>query len=115
MSGQCQCGEVQYTVPYLPKEIANCHCTICQRLHKRPFVSFAKYNVCDIMIEGGGNIRSINSSERALRGYCQICNTILFMYYNDSENIWMNADTFNFDTSSIDHYNIYTDTAVVKI
>ena len=114
-SGSCKCNSIKYTLPNEPEEIANCHCTICQRLHDKPFVSFAKYNINEVLFTGKKYFKYIRSSERASRGYCSICNTFLFMRYKKSENIWMNTDTFNFDVSSIEHYNIYTDTAVVDI
>lgn len=37
------------------------------------------------------------------------------MKYKKSENIWINVDTLNFNTKEIEHYNIYTDTAVVDL
>lgn len=111
--GQCQCSRIKYSLPYQPKEIANCHCTICQRLHNKPFASFAKYDINNVIFIGNENLNVVRSSERASRAYCRICNTFLFMYYDKSQSIWMNTDTFNFDTSSIEHYDIYTDTAVI--
>lgn len=114
-SGKCSCTKIQYHIPYKPKEIGNCHCTICQRLHNKPFVSFAKYNINEVVFIYKDNLVMIPSSDRAKRGYCSACNTLLFMHYNKSQNVWMNTDTFNFNIDSIEHYNIYTDTAVVNI
>ena len=113
-TGQCNCGRVKYKVPYAPQEIANCHCTICQSLHNKPFVSFAKYNINDVIFIGRENLIMIPSSERASRGYCRICNTLLFMLYKNSQSVWIHTGTFNFNVDTIKHYNIYTDTAVVK-
>ena len=110
--GKCQCGKINYTVPYEPEAIANCHCTICQKLHNKPFVSFAKYNTREVIIKGKENLNWHRSSTRASRGYCNTCRTLFLMYYDDSENIWINTDTFNFRTYFIEHYDIYTDTAV---
>ena len=112
-SGKCDCGKVKYKLPRKPREIANCHCTICQTLHHQPYVSFAKYDAEDVNYVGVDHIVNIASSERASRGYCTLCKKLIYMYYNGSDNIWMNADTFNFNTDRIKHYNIYTDTAVV--
>lgn len=115
MSGECGCGYVKYKLPYKPKEIANCHCTICQTLHDQLYVSFAKYDAEDVNFTGVNFIVNISSSERASRGYCSNCDTLLYMHYNFSDNIWMNAYTFNFNTDRIKHYDIYTDTAVVPL
>ena len=66
-NGKCQCERVTYTIPNKPKEIANCHCTICQKLHKTPFVSFAKYDINDIKFTDKKNLTVIKSSEHATR------------------------------------------------
>ena len=113
--GSCQCGRVQYSVPYLPKEIANCHCTICHRLHRLPFVQFAKYPIKEVYFQSQEFIQIVKSSERAVRGQCSYCQTYIFMYYNQSESIWLVADTMRFDTSKIPKYNIYTDTAIIEL
>ena len=113
-NGECLCSKIKYTVPHKPTEIANCHCTICQKLHKKPFVSFAKYNVKEVIIANKESLNCVRSSDRASRYYCYECNTYLFMYYDNSENVWMNTDTFKFTTSPVNHYDIYTDTAVNK-
>ena len=115
MEGSCKCNNVRYIVSYIPKEIANCYCTICQTLHQQPFVRFAKYNINEVQITEKQNLMLVKSSERAQRAFCKNCNTLLFMYYNNSSFVWMVVETFNFDTRSIEHYNIYTDTAIVDI
>ena len=114
-TGKCKCGRIQYSVNHLPQEIANCHCTICQKLHKTPFVSFTKYKLNQVMFNGQKYFQIHISSERAVRCQCSNCYVYIFMYYNESDQIWLITDTFNFSIANIPHYDIYTDTAIVPI
>ena len=79
--GKCNCGRVKYTLPYKPDEITYCHCTICQSTHCMPFVRFAKYDIDDVSFTGGKNIEKIASSNKAKRGYCKICDILIFMHH----------------------------------
>ena len=103
--GKCECSNIKYVLPFLPKEIANCHCTICQSLHQKPYVSFAKYHINEVTFEG--QLMAIPSSERANRIYCQKCHSLIYMHYAQSENIWISTDTFMFGTNTIEKYDIY--------
>lgn len=71
--------------------------------------SFAKYDNNDVIfkVKKAANIGFYVSSNRAQRGYCIKCGTYLFMIYHNSNNIWLYVDTFNFDSTSIDRYDIY--------
>ena len=113
IGGLCQCGDVQYIVPDIPVEIANCHCTICQRVHGRPYVRFAKYPKTSVRFFGLKSVNTHRTSNRAVRGYCKNCHTYLYMMYDNSPNVWLVTENFNFPVDDIEHYNIYTDTAVI--
>lgn len=96
--GQCKCANIIYNIPHLPNEIANCYCNICKKLHNTQheinfYVSFAKYDILGgiIFSDTGSNLILKPSSNRASRGYCKICDTSLFMHYNKSKDIWINA------------------------
>lgn len=113
--GRCNCERVKYTLPYKPDEIAYCHCTICQSTHCMPFVRFAKYDIDDVLFTGTKHIEKIPSSKKAARSYCKVCDTLLFMHYKNSDNIWINADTFLFNSNDVEHYDIYTDTSLIDL
>lgn len=115
IGGLCQCGSVQYIVPEEPVEIANCHCTICQRVHHRPYVGFAKYPKNEVEFFGLEHVKTLRTSPKAVRGYCSKCNTYLYMMYDNSPTVWLVTENFNFPTDNIEHYNIYTDTAIVPL
>ena len=104
---QCNCGQVSCSIPYIPDTIANCYCSICRRVYKKEYTSFAKYNTQQIILKGREHVKFLRCTEIAVRGYCSLCKTYLFMYYDESENIWMNTERFNFDIQNIPSYNIY--------
>ena len=107
MSGKCKCGSITYTVPHLPHEIADCYCSICQRLHNKTFMSFAKYDINKIIFTGRENLLMIPTSDHASRGYCNLCDSPLFMHYDQSQNIWIVIDSLSDNCESIEHYDIH--------
>lgn len=110
LGGSCKCGKIMFILKSIPNEIANCHCTICQKLHGLSFVGFAKYLKEDVCFTNVDYLKTVRTSNRATRNMCKKCSTFLFMHYNFSENIWLCVDTFNFDTDKVEHYDIYTNT-----
>ena len=105
---QCSCKNIKFSVPYRPNEIAQCYCTICRRLHRKIFVSFAKYDKKQISLDFN-KMKFIKSSTRAIRYKCSNCNDWICMIYNDSDNIWLEVDRFLFSCIDIETYSIYED------
>jgi hypothetical protein len=70
-------------------------------------MSFAKYIISEIIFTGRENLLMIPTSDRASRGYCNLCDSPLFMHYDQSSNIWIVIDSLNHSCESIDHYDIY--------
>lgn len=103
---QCSCKDVNFIVPELPKDIANCHCTICKNLNNKQFISFARYNKNDIQLDFT-KFAIFESSNRAKRYKCNNCNDWICMIYNNSDNIWIVADRFMFTCKDIETYDIY--------
>ena len=103
---QCSCGTIKFTVPHRPKEIVNCHCSTCASLHKKQFVSFARYSKLDFQLNFS-KLVPFESSNRAKRYKCNNCNSWVCMIYNNSDNIWVVADCFTFSCIDIETYDIY--------
>lgn len=103
---QCSCSKIIFYIPQKPKEIAQCHCTTCKKLHQGKFASFSKYNKKSVILDFA-NMSFIESSERAKRYRCNDCNDWICMIYNNSDNIWIETDRFAFSCSDIEKYNIY--------
>jgi len=119
--GSCTCGKIKFGFEFEPIEFARCHCSICKKLHQKPYVSYAKYainetslsingtfsNIKKIIIDGCDNFEIIKSSMQAKRLACNKCHDILLMYYHNSENIWIVTDIFEFKKDHIPYYDIY--------
>jgi hypothetical protein len=69
------CGAVSYTAKGVDKEIAACHCSMCRRWASGPFLGI---NAKSVEWQGEANIRTIQSSKWAERGFCTQCGTGLF-------------------------------------
>lgn len=117
-TGSCFCHKIEYKIKNKPIEIANCHCNLCKNIHNKNFVGFAKYivNEVEFIIDNKAitnnildskYLKKIKSSKRAARYMCALCKQILFMYYYNSENIWLVVSTFKFSTDNIECYDIY--------
>ena len=107
MSCSCVCGSITFKVPFKPIEIVRCYCFICSTLSNTQYTSFAKYFNFLKNIE---KVKRVDSSNRAFRLYCEICNAPILMQYhrnNGSPRIWINTTMFQFDYSHIPAYDIF--------
>ena len=86
--GGCLCGAVRYEVRGTLRDVVNCHCTMCQRLHGS-FGPHSKAQKSNIFITKSDGLTWYKSSDIARRGFCCRCGTSLF---------W---DPFNQDASGI--------------
>ena len=76
-SGGCLCGAVRYEVAGALRDVVNCYCTMCQRLHGA-FGAHSKAKKADIAIVKDDGLAWYASSERAERGFCRRCGASLF-------------------------------------
>jgi hypothetical protein len=103
----CHCGSIQFNLPSQPIEIAKCFCSICHGLYDTEYTPFSKYSLDEIIITNQDKIKTIRSSRCAIRGFCSKCNDPIYMLYDNSPNIWIVANTFQFPWDNIETYNIY--------
>ena len=76
-NGGCLCGAVRYQVRGPLRNVINCHCSMCQRLHGSAGAhSKAKKASIEIVNEAG--LKWYVTSERARRGFCGECGANLF-------------------------------------
>ena len=75
--GGCLCGAVRYEVRGPLRDVVNCYCSMCQKLHggSGPHSKAAKTDI--VLIEDRG-LRWYASSDRARRGFCCECGSSLF-------------------------------------
>ncbi len=76
-NGGCLCGAVRYEVRGPLRDVVNCYCTMCQRLHGA-CGAHSKADKSDIVIIEGRGLKWYASSSRARRGFCGECGSSLF-------------------------------------
>jgi hypothetical protein len=76
-SGGCLCGAVRYEVRGPLRDVINCHCSMCQRLHGA-FGAHSKAKTASITILEDKGLAWYATSERARRGFCRQCGSNLF-------------------------------------
>lgn len=86
--GGCLCGAVRFEVNSELRNIVNCHCSMCQKLHGC-FGPHSKALKKDILITKDNGLAWYKTSEIARRGFCQLCGSNLFWepYGQDSTGI----------------------------
>jgi hypothetical protein len=76
-TGGCLCGAVRYEVKGPLRDVVNCHCSMCQRLHGN-FGPHSKARKVNITITSNTGLAWYKTSEIAQRGFCHICGSSLF-------------------------------------
>ena len=76
-TGGCLCGAVRYEVRGTLRDVVNCHCTMCQRLHGT-FGAHSKAKKADITVVEDSGLAWYSASDRARRGFCRLCGANLF-------------------------------------
>ncbi len=94
-TGGCLCGEVRYQVNGPLRDVVNCHCNMCQRLHGN-FGSHSKARKVNITITKSCGLAWYQTSDVARRGFCRNCGSSLF---------WepFNLDATGIIAGSLDH------------
>lgn len=73
----CLCGAVCYAVTGPLRDIVNCHCSMCQKLHGN-FGPHTKASKVNISITHSAGLAWFKTSEVARRGFCSECGSSLF-------------------------------------
>lgn len=75
--GGCLCGEVRFQVRGPLRDVVNCHCSMCQRLHGN-FGPHTKARKVNITITKDNGLKWYKTSNIAQRGFCSKCGSSLF-------------------------------------
>jgi hypothetical protein len=75
--GGCLCGAVRYQVKGRLRDIVNCHCSMCQRLHGN-FGPHSKARKVNIEVTKDDGLSWYKTSAVAQRGFCRNCGSSLF-------------------------------------
>jgi hypothetical protein len=76
-TGGCLCGDVRYEVKGPLRNVVNCHCSMCQKLHGA-FGAHSKARKENIRITNDAGLGWYKTSEVARRGFCRNCGSSLF-------------------------------------
>lgn len=76
-SGACLCGAVTYRVAGPLAPVVGCHCRMC-RQQTGHFLASTSVERADVAIAGSEHLRWYASSEKARRGFCGTCGSVLF-------------------------------------
>ena len=76
-TGGCLCGAVRYEVRGPLRDVVNCHCSMCQRLHGS-FGPHSKARKVNITVTKADGLAWYKTSEVARRGFCRACGSSLF-------------------------------------
>jgi len=76
-TGGCLCGNVRYEVRGPLRDVVNCHCSMCQKLHGS-FGAHTKARKVNIHITNSTGLSWYKSSDLAQRGFCHDCGSSLF-------------------------------------
>ena len=86
VEGGCFCGEIRYAIEAGDYVAANCHCTMCRRVHAAPFVSWLVVPSTAFRYTKGA-VTKLQSSERGARYFCATCGTHLACVNDDHADI----------------------------
>ncbi|MFA0813140.1 GFA family protein [Microbulbifer epialgicus] len=75
--GGCLCGAVRYEVKGPLRNVVNCHCGMCQKLHGN-FGPHTKARKVNIKITKDDGLAWYKTSDIARRGFCRECGSGLF-------------------------------------
>ena len=95
-TGQCLCGNIQYTFTQSPIACVHCHCTDCQKATGSGFATvfgLAKDNIEIENYESLGQFTlTAESGQSVTRLFCQTCGSPLFTEaQNNPDLIWIKA------------------------
>lgn len=76
-TGGCLCGAVRYEVRGPLRNVVNCHCSMCQKLHGA-FGAHTKARKANITLTQSDGLAWYKTSDVARRGFCKLCGSSLF-------------------------------------
>lgn len=95
LTGGCLCGAVRYEAGGRPREVANCHCSMCRRASGAAFLTYAAF-ARDRVRFTRGSPAAYRSSEHAVRGHCAACGSPLTYVGNaEQETLWLALGSFD--------------------
>ncbi len=96
-AGGCLCGAVRYVVRGPLRPVVACHCGQCRKSSGHFFAASGARDH-DLAIEEDRGLRWFRSSDKARRGFCEICGSSLFWKADGSDYTAIAAGTLELPT-----------------
>lgn len=79
VTGSCLCGAIAFRVALPTLACVHCHCTMCQRNHGAPYVTWIAVAKPNFELEAGeSELVRYASSDHGTRSFCGRCGSSLF-------------------------------------
>ena len=78
VAGSCLCRSVRFRVELPSLFCAHCHCTMCQRSHGAPFVTWFAVPRERFVLQADETLTRYRSSDHGTRSFCRRCGSTLF-------------------------------------
>jgi len=79
--GKCFCGEVRYIINMSYDYVCNCFCLDCQKISGGALITWVGFKREYVKIEDKNNNLKILNGQKANRGFCSNCGTVIYMEY----------------------------------
>lgn len=105
-TGGCHCGAVRFVVDGALRDVVYCHCTQCRK-QSGHFVAATRCDDADLTVTGGDALTWYAASDRARRGFCRHCGSLLFWKRSGSERTSIMAGSFEKPSGLVASRHIY--------
>lgn len=105
--GGCECGAVRYQVRGPMRDVINCHCTQCRRIHGH-FGAYTSVERAQLTLIIDTGLKWYRSSAIVRRGFCGKCGASLFWDNEQLATISITAGTLDAPTGLKTIAHIYT-------
>ncbi|KAJ5721663.1 uncharacterized protein N7483_009597 [Penicillium malachiteum] len=106
LKSTCHCGAITAILPYRPKEINECQCTICRRYA----AAWAYYKVNEVKIDmkGGAKLsRYIWGDKEISFNFCENCGCVCYWWPMEEKTSDGDAAEFGVNTRNMDPMEIF--------
>ena len=95
--GSCLCGGITYEIRGDIKDVLNCHCSMCRKLHASAFRTRGSVATKDWSTLTGANLMTFyQSSKGEYKGFCSVCGSQLYTKFE------ANPDVLGFALGTLD-------------
>jgi hypothetical protein len=110
IEGGCFCGSLRYALDERSYRTANCHCTMCRRVHAAPFVTWLVVPTVSFRYTRGA-AKVLRSSADGSRQFCADCGThVACLLASHPESIDITLGSLDDPSRFTPEIDVYTDT-----